>query len=234
MSLLVPTVPINPSAQARSWIMDRPVGSWFRSQDVPGPRSVVRTVLSRLLHSDRPCIARAAHSIYWRRDPDNPTKGPDPLVGHAQSVLAPPGSSLADHCALNYIGWSTQVPYRTTMAIPYRNLTAPSLPEQCPVTFSERHNLRRRELNWNEANLLEAVRCGVKSNYHNWDAAMLPFGWAKGWMKPGVPIRKHVFLWAAETETPDLSWDSYEGYYTGFRRTLERLSRDLPDTVVFP
>ncbi|MCY3893961.1 MAG: hypothetical protein OXF65_11780 [Acidimicrobiaceae bacterium] len=57
-----------------------------------------------------------------------------------------------------------------------------------PLRFEERSNLRRRSLNWNEANLLEAAKCARKADYHNWEHAMWLLTEASGWMKRGEQI----------------------------------------------
>ena len=44
------------SGAARGWIESLPAGTWFRTTAVPGPRHVVRNVLSRLLSDVTPII----------------------------------------------------------------------------------------------------------------------------------------------------------------------------------
>ena len=224
------------SAHARGWIEELPAGTWFRSGAVPGPRHVTKNVLSRLMAADRPIIGRAARGIYWRRPPPAAARyGSMPLLlSDATSIIGPPGSCYASYGALSLIGWSTQVPYRTILAVPYRNLTPPVLPVGPPVTFAERSNTRRRSLNWNEANLLEAARSAPKADYHNWDHAMWLLTEANGWMKQGEPIRKEMLLWAAEAEPKEGGW---EGRYCGeksFGAVIGRLADDLPDLAQVP
>ncbi len=134
-------------------------GSELSSRGVPGARHVVRNVLSRLANAETPIIGRAAPGIYWRQPPPAADDyGALPvLTPCATSILAPVGSGYASDCALSELGWSTQMPYRTTVAVPYRNLTPPECPLGPPLTFAYRSNQRRRELNWNEATLLEAA-----------------------------------------------------------------------------
>lgn len=223
------------SSIARGWIEALPADTWFRSAAVPGERHVVRNVLSRLMAADRPIIGRLAPGIYWRqRPPRHPGYGLAPTLGHlAHSVIAPPGSGYASWCALRRVGWCRQVPVRTTIAVPYRNLTPPVLPYGRPIRFTERHNKRRRDLNWNEATLLEAAICSGPADYQNWDHAMMCFDDLNGWMKQGMPIRKDVFLWASETENPQTKWPAGEGY-NSFEAVVGRLAADLPDIVEAP
>lgn len=223
------------SSVAHAWIEALPAGTWFRSAAVPGERHVVRNVLSRLMAEDRPIIGRVAPSVYWRQPPPrDPSYGKVPiLTALAKSVLAPPGSGYASWCALRRVGWCRQVPYRTTIAVPYRNLTPPVLPYGPPITFAERHNGRRRDLNWNEATLLEAAMSSGPADYRDWNHAMLSFDWANGWMKQGMPIRKDVFLWAAEAENPLTKWPAGEGYKS-FDAVIDRLAANLPEIVDAP
>ena len=220
------------SGAARAWIEALPAGTWFRSAAVPGDRHVVRNVLSRLMAADRPIIGRVAPSVYWRQHPPRyPGYGKVPILTHSSdSVLAPPGAGYASWCALRRIGWCRQVPYKTTIAVPYRNLTPPVLPSGPPIIFAERHNKRRRELNWNEATLLDAAISAGPYDCPNWDHAMLCFDWSNGWMKKGMPIRKDSFLWAAEAENPPTKWPAGEGY-NSFGSVIGRLAADLPDIV---
>ena len=221
---------------AREWIENLPSGTWFRTTAVPGPRQIARNILSRLMSADLPIIGRAARGVYWRQPPPADRQyGKVPIFTEAaDSVLAPPGSSYAGFCALSRIGWSTQVPYRTTIAVPYRNITPPKMPVGPPMRFVERSNTRRRDLNWNEANLLEAARSALRADYHNWDHAMWLLTEANGWMKQGEPIRKDLLLWAAETEPLERGWAGCEHSDKSFGAIIARLSVDLPDLVEAP
>lgn len=218
----------------RAWVESLPPRQWFHLREVPGQAEEARAVLGLLSEGDAPLVSREAEDIYWRRTNSRlDYTCPPLLIGHAKSVLAPPGSSYATYNALHYLSWSTQVPCRTTMAVPYMGLTPPGLPEACPVQYEERTNLRRRELNWNEANLLEAAKYSIYGDYLDWDYAMCTFRLWNGWMKPDVPLRKKVFLWAAETEPDVDDGCDYGDCWRSFPRTLERLRRDLPETVVW-
>lgn len=217
------------SAAARGWIESLPAGTWFRSAAVPGPKHVARNVLSRLMATETPVIGRAANGIYWRQPPPcDASYGMLPTLTHAaDSVLAPAGSGYADHSALSHIGWSRQTPARTTIAVPYRNLTPPGLPIGPPVRFIERSNRRRRELNWNEATLLEAARSSGPADYSDWDHAMWCLTEANGWMKQDAPIRRDLLLWAARGEPQARSWPAGEGDRS-FEAVICRLDESLP------
>lgn len=125
------------------------------------------------------------------------------------------------------------MPYRTTVAVPYRNLTPPECPLGPPLTFAYRSNQRRRELNWNEATLLEAALRSHLADYHNWDHAMWLLLESNGWMQRRFPIRRSQFLWAAETEPPP---DGKAGSYqdSAFRSVMTRLASDMPESILAP
>ena len=224
------------SGEARAWVESLPAGTWFRTTAVPGPRHVVRNVLSRLLSAQQPIIGRVARSIYWRQPPAAAHRyGSVPVLNKdADSVLGPAGSSYAGFCALSHIGWSTQIPYRTTLAVPYRNLRPPKMPFGPPVLFEERPNLRRRSLNWNEANLLEAARAAAAADYCHWDHAMWCLTEANGWMKHGEPIRKEQLLWAAEGESPGNKWPYGGEGVRALEAVIARLADDLPSLLPAP
>lgn len=223
---------ISLSAVARGWIQDLPAGTWFRSDAVPGPRHVVRNVLSRFMATNQPIIGRVANGIYWRQPPPaDPGYGVLPTLTHsADSVLAPVGSGYAGLCALSHVGWSRQVPYRTTIAVPYRNRTPPQMPVGPPVLFSERSNTRRRSLNWNEATLLDAAKSAGFADYSDWDHAMWCLTDASGWMKDGEPIRKDLLLWAAQSEPVSRGRSRGEGDKS-FVAVMSRLAVGLPSVL---
>ena len=102
------------------------------------------------------------------------------------------------------------------------------------MRFVERSNTRRRDLNWNEANLLEAARSALRADYHNWDHAMWLLTEANGWMKQGEPIRKEMLLWASEAEPTERGWAGCKDNDKSFGAVMARLSADLPDLVEAP
>ena len=218
---------------ARAWIIDLQPGTWFAVPAVPGPKHVVNNLLHRMMGEDRPIIGRVSRGLYWRRHP--PVSGMydqvSLLVPSCHSAIAPPGSGYADYCALNIVGWSTQVPARTAVAVPYRDLVPPRMPSKgLEFAYSHRHNKRRRDLNWNEATLLEAARAFGASDRRSWDSAMRSILHDNGRMKPNTPINKDRLLWAAETEAIKPRWPAGEGDKS-FEAVMGRLGADLPDAV---
>jgi len=222
------------AAAARSWIENLPAETWFRTAAVPGPRPIVRNELTRLLKTDTPIIGRAARGLYWRQlPPADALYGRRPRISESiMPLLAPPGGSYAGVCALSRLGWSTQKPHRTTFAVPYRNLTPPTLPDSGPpFRFAERSNRRRRLLNWNEANVLEASAQASRADFHDWEHAMWLLTEMNGWMKRGDPVRKERLLWAAETEPPSRGSVLSSADNRAFAEALRGLARDLPDVM---
>lgn len=145
--------------------------------------------------------------------------------------MAPPGSGYADWCALNTVGWSAQVPARTLVAVPHRNLKPPTMPlKGLEFAYAHRPNGRRRALNWNEATLLEAARAFGASDCRSWDAAMESILHRNGRMKPNTPINRGRLLWAAEAEAFKPGWPAGEGDGS-FGAVMARLGSDLLDVV---
>lgn len=218
---------------ARAWIVDLQPGTWFAVPAVPGPKHVVNNLLHRMMGEDRPIIGRVSRGLYWRQHPPVSAMYDQVplLVPSCRSAIAPPGSGYADYCALNTVGWSTQVPARTTVAVPYRNLTPPKLPSRgLEFAYAHRPNERRRDLNWNEATLLEAARAFGASDCRSWDSAMRSILHGNGRMKPNTPINRDRLLWAAETEAFRPRWPAGEGDKS-FEAVISRLGDDLPDVV---
>ena len=218
---------------ARAWIADLQPGTWFSVPAVPGPKQVVNALLYRMMAEGRPIIGRVSRGLYWRRHP--PISGMydqvPVVVPCLHSAMTPPGSGYADWCALNTVGWSTQVPARTVVAVPYRNLVPPKMPSRgLELAYIHRPNRRRCRLNWNEATLLEAARAFGASDCRSWDAAMQSILHNNGRMKPNTPINRDRLLWAAETEVFKPRWPSGEGD-RAFGAVMSRLGSDLPDVV---
>ena len=218
---------------AREWVTSLQPDTWFSVPAVPGPQHVVNTLLHRMMAEERPIIGRASRGLYWRQHPPvSGMYGQVPvLVPPPHSAMAPPGSGYADWCALNAVGWSTQVPARTLVAVPHRNLKPPKMPlKGLEFAYAHRPNERRRDLNWNEATLLEAARAFGASDCRSWDAAMRSILHHNGRMKPNTPINRDRLLWAAETEVFKPRWPTGEGDKS-FDAVMSRLGSDLPDVV---
>ena len=219
------------SSETREWVEGLPADTWFRGSAVPHKSTVVRSVLSRLLNEPDPIIGRASHGVYWRqRPPRDPWYGKLPSVtANVWAMLSPDGAGYARANALWQVGWATQVPIRPVVAVPYRNLTPPVLSRGPTPVFQVRYNLRRRELNWNEATLLEAAQSFVFASRRPWKY-LLERAAHPGWMVRGAPIRKKMLLWAAETEPPPKRALRTSGDRS-FEAVMARLERDLPDIM---
>ena len=230
------------AATAREWITQLPPGTWFKAYAVPGSSDATRMLLTRLLREPVPIIGRAARGVYWRqRPPRDPLYGRQPWPSEALwSVVSPPGSGYASLNAVHRVGWATQVPVTTLIAVPWRNVS-PSVPQRWETPrFVFNANLRRRDLNWNEATLLEAAMEGPPVVEH---PSVKPNPWwyrlerllSPGWMVSGSDIRKEALLWAAETERPKRGSAALKAcLQQKFEATMAQLESDLPPVVLAP
>ena len=217
------------ATEARQWIDSLPPYTTFRTDAVPGPRSVVHPLLTRMLRKDRPTITRLARGLYQRQPPPV-----HPLYGrpHIDSVqmgraYLPSGAGLAGLSALHAFGWTTQWPARTTFAVPYAHRgTTPAFLGRRPPRYVVRHNHRRLKLTWHEVSLLEACLEFAMTDTHNWNHAMHKLLLRTTGRRGGL-LRRGVFLHAAETE-PHAEQSASSGAYTSFEAVVKRLGRDLP------
>ena len=193
---------------------------------------MVRTTLHRLMSEDLPIIGRDAPGVYWRQfSPADRRYGHPPvLTDNFVAVYCPLGSGYASWSALLAIGWCKQVPARHLVAVSRRNLKMPTPLGQPTLKFIERHNRRRRELNWSEVTLLEAAKCHGPVDYHRWDHAMERLTTNKTWLLPAAPVSKTKLLWAAETEPAAKKWPAGQGD-NSFDAVMARLQADMPETI---
>ena len=172
----------------------------------------------------------------------NGSRGKPHLVGSLHGLVpridssfywaaAPPGSGYADWNALLALGWGTQVPVQVQIAVPIRNLVPPKMPLKGEeVVYKYRPNPRRRDLNWNEATLLEGARyCGA-ADPRLWGSAISGIVEGNWKYKPRTPINKERLLWAAESERVDSKWPAGEGEMS-FDSVMSILASELPDLV---
>lgn len=228
----------SPTAEARAWIVSLSPGTFFRTDAVPGPPTVVRPMLTRMLQQPQPIIGRAIRGLYYREPPPcNPRYG---KPYRSATVMArawfPPGSGLSDHSALSAVGWTRQGIVSTTVAVTRGGLTAPDLPGQgCRI--KHRSNPRRNALTWEEVTLLEACRSFVFCDCLDWEHAMQRLNDAMQRLRarfgswPDACLRRDMFLWAAETERPRRPGFVDAGSDAIFGAVVARLHRDLPDTL---
>ena len=225
------------SGTARDWILNLPAGTWFSVAAVPAPKQIVNNLLSRMLAEDQPVIGRAARGLYWRQHPPATGLHGRPPIRDAAclSVAAPQGSGYADWDALFALGWSTQGPAHTVVATSYRNLIPPTMRSPGDQwTYLHRPNLRRRDLNWNEATLLEGALAFGGASHGTWKQKIrrLINGECPG-LKPYTMICMSKVERVAETEKGLQRWPAGEGDL-GFRQVIDRLLSDLPDVVLVP
>ncbi len=224
---------VGDTAAARDWILGLPAGTWFTPGSVPAPKPAVNNLLVRLLNEDLPVIGRASRGLYWRQPPPaTGFHGQQPVIDAAcLSVAAPAGSGYADWGALYALRWSTQRPVRVVVVVPYRNLTPPVTTSSGDQwTYVHRPNPRRRDLNWNEATLLEGALAFGGSNLGSFEHATDRLLNAECYLKPHTPIHMSKVLWAAQTEKPMQGWPAGQ-QERSFAAVIEQLAADLPEAV---
>ena len=221
------------TAVARDWILGLPAGTWFTVPSVPAPKQVVNNLLARMLADDWPVIGKMARGLYWRQHPPASGLHGYPPIRDAAclSAAAPAGSGYAEWNALFALGWSTQGPVRTIVAVPYRNLVPPSMPTRGDHwAYLHRPNQRRRDLNWNEATLLEGALSFGGSGLSPWKRVVGRLLDGECYLKAHTPIHMDRVLWAAEAEKPLSKWPAGEGDFS-FHAVINRLASDLPDVI---
>ena len=112
-------------------------------------------------------------------------------------LVAGPGSGYSGPSAVNLLGWSTQVPAQTWIAVAKR---APK-PPSANIKYLSRANKGRAELSVWEVSLLEAVRYFDDYSEMDWDEALDSLGqkMAAGLIEP-EGIRGDSLLEAAAGE----------------------------------
>ena len=134
----------------RTKVRRAPVGSFIRSSDLPGPRAAVLTALSRL-HADGELV-RVRNGLYWKGVKSRFGSGRPGLLEAAVKAAGDKGVGPAGWSATQVLGLSTQLPAIPEVAVPG---PAPSFDG---VRFHRRNNTARRELDFYEVALVEALR----------------------------------------------------------------------------
>ncbi len=233
MALIDGGRPAAETEAAREWIVGLPVGTWFTVPAVPAPKQIVNDLIKRLLADAPSIIGRAARGLYWRQPPSiSSLHGLVPRINSSfYWAAAPPGSGYADWNALLALGWGTQVPVQVEIAVPIRNLVPPRMPLKGEeVGYKHRPNPRRRDLNWNEATLLEGARSCGAADPRLWGSAISGIVEGNWKYKPRTPINKERLLWAAESERADSKWPAGKGEMS-FGSVVSMLASDLPDVT---
>ena len=123
-------------------------------------RSAVVMAVRRLCEGDDPVAGRVVRGIYYRRQTGNPYQArlagwvPPRVRRAAAWRIAGAGAGVSGPEIINRIGWSTQVPRRSHIAVVGRT---PNFPE-LGIRFAARSNTLRLELSRREVAMLEAVR----------------------------------------------------------------------------
>lgn len=194
------------AAEIREWVHARLPYSTFDVGDVPGSRTSVRSVLSRLAKDDDSPVRRLCRGRYFLRgvDPESGKPIGVPTEEWIASQHLGRGSGLGSFSALCGLGWTWQPPLGLWVAGVIRNgnLPKPPVPQ---LKYFGRTNQRRLDLTWNEVSLLEALRgwLWVESDYHQFavDSYVEP---GLHWEDKASVMRPDAVAWAIEREPAKL------------------------------
>ncbi len=195
-------------SDALDWLEALPAGAYFRRADVPAPATTVYPLLSRLVRDpDDIRFARVAPGLYFKGDPSVELRGWGCSDIVAALLYAGEGAGLGMCSAIHRLGWSTQHPIRLHVVT-----QRPVRPWHSELVYEQNPNKRRRELNWTEVTLLEALHDLVFIE-DDWQLCLrrLREGWILEWLpwqsflEPAV--RTDLMLWVAAAER----WDKRRG-----------------------
>ncbi|MHB8243724.1 MAG: hypothetical protein ACYDGN_00015 [Acidimicrobiales bacterium] len=134
----------------RERVRRAPRGSFIRPADLPGSRSAVLTILSRLHAAGG--IVRVRNGLYWKGVSSRYGPGRPSLLEAAVSAAGSKGAGPAGWSAAQVLGFATQLPATPQVAV------AGPAPTLEGVRFHRRSNAARRDLGFYEVALLEALR----------------------------------------------------------------------------
>ena len=163
------------SADIKDWAISLKPGALFTleqlAQACPNrSRSSVQATLGRLCKGEDPVLARPARGWYTRREQgaEYPLRIELQVEAALPWIVAGPGAGLASANAINSLGWTTQVPCRTVIAV----VGTPPKPPNARVKYLRRSNQSRVMLSPLEIHLIEAVRAFDRFAEIGWDAAL--------------------------------------------------------------
>lgn len=196
------------TAVAGAWVESLSPDTWFLVGAVPGKATTVQPVLSRLCGERRFGLVRMARGLYWRGYPEDHELhlcGPFNLDRGAL-LYAGAGAGLAKWNALNRLGWTLQRDPKASVSVCGRRLA----PFDKAVRYFTHKNIRRRQLNWAEVTVLEALAL-IDYTEEPWTDCLeaVRSGESERRLKWDAPIRPGALLWAGETEngnTADLHY----------------------------
>ena len=162
----------------KQWAEGQPIAAILTIDDAqtafPGmSRDAIQVALGRLCAGDDPLLARPARGYYCRREQGLPYPKPIPfeIYDRLPWIIAGPGAAMSSMSVINQLGWSTQIPGRTWIAVVGR---APQPPFE-GLTYLARSNQLRSNLSLWEASLLEAARFFDRFSEMPWDEALDKF-----------------------------------------------------------
>lgn len=129
-------------------------GAFFRLGDLPAPRATASVVMHRVIAAGDPQVERVAPGFFMRREnPGEPRVWRD--CNETALVHAGPGGGFAGYTAVNMVGWTTQIPWRSQVCVPGGRRLRPADP--LGFVYVSRSSAARAHLTWAEVTMLEAV-----------------------------------------------------------------------------
>ena len=191
-----------PQSEITNWVVGLAPGAVFSLDDVQADcsadRNTISAALSRLTNGEDPYLARLVRGLYSRRLTGQ--RWPVPVEPEAALalpwIIAGDGAGFAPPSAINSLGWSTQVPPKTHIAVVGR---APTPPLRS-VNYWQRSNAKRKKLNTTEVTFLEAVIGFDDYAELSWSQAL---GWTKArdrWDGISEEIRPSLLLDISKSE----------------------------------
>lgn len=189
------------SCAQRRWIEALPVGSVFRSGEVPGrSRSAVHAFLSReTAKGPKAALCdRLGPDLYWKPTRDIYGCPQLPPFDEVMRKVAGPGFGVAGHAAGRAVGWLT---HGGEELVGVAAVGSPPTTRPMPgFVIRRRSNQRRQELNPVEVAYLEAVRFFDTCAEVGWEEALRI---AAATVEHHRTVRPDVLMWAARSERCD-------------------------------
>lgn len=146
----------------KEWLKAQPVGTFVRAADVPGlSTTAASTMLSREERHPEGLVYRATQGLYWRTEIIEIWSGTAydervkrwPSDAEVAAFVAGPGIGKTHACAVNTLGWTSQIAAKSMYAVVGR----PPSPPNSLIRFYGRSNVLRRQLWPFEITVLEGV-----------------------------------------------------------------------------
>ena len=223
---------------ALAWVENLESFQVFQLEDIPVASDTAMSVLDEMQSADDPIIEHLADGLYWKKATlrNNPYRVRSFYRSpYILQSMSPPGSGLGEGYALSMLGYTTQMPNRSKVAVIDNTWRSPELSPPRSPQIIVRHNPRRLDLTWHEVSFLEAAMVWFSNDTRYTRRARLSE------LREGTLaavgqnplVRRDALLWAMETEhRPKLGChaESWDAAAREFRRLPKVLtSRSRPD-----